>query len=484
LPKQNPNWEQVSEIRLKSKFMSSLLDEYHAWSPGSKIELTNGQLVVGDRLSHSWRLLSQILGGWGTEAIVALAPELLWWQALSCTFDAPAIAALDEPNAIAMQQWAETVQHQPDIPPHSGSWQWSYTQLRQALRMALFGLGMRYEKLGQSLGGGFVHRLGAHGFMPDVLFFRGEPRNRLYEYYLDGAADVVVEFLQPGCEEYVHTVKQPIYQAAGVPELWIFDVLQRRVELLRLVEGSYQLQFPDTAGHYSVSSIPGLSFFPDKIWLDKSDWDYPLEETWFEVATDTPRLTRMKPVGEGVDWSKALLKFPIALDPVPIAFEDYIYWCPEAKFEFVNGRPDIGGREGIKGLAGMLMMTFGLSEVVKLAHPHDWVSSLLQLRARATDPNHKASWWNLARQTATFLRHHYPIERIAIAGDLVASAPLHFWSELVLVVWGLPQQDDRYTEMHTVVRQLSEQPRIRLVDASSNLTPAETQFLQAGWVEL
>ena len=40
----------------------------------------------------------------------------------------------------------------------------------------------------------------------------------------------------------------------------------------------------DAAGRYVVSSVPGLTFFPDKIWLAKDDWDYPLEETWFEVA--------------------------------------------------------------------------------------------------------------------------------------------------------------------------------------------------------
>ena len=53
--------------------------------------------------------------------------------------------------------------------------------------------------------------------MPDILFFQGEPRNRLYDYYLHGAADVVVEFIQPGCEEYIDTIKKPIYQEAGVP---------------------------------------------------------------------------------------------------------------------------------------------------------------------------------------------------------------------------------------------------------------------------
>ena len=167
-------------------------------------------------------------------------------------------------------------------------------------------------------------------------------------------------------------------------------------------------------------------------------------------------------------------------------------WCPEAKFEFVNGRPDIGGREGIKGLAGMLMMTFGLAEVVKLAHPRDWVAALLAQRRVAADPNHKADAWKLARDTATFLRDHYSIDRIVVVGDLVAPEPLNLWSELVLVVWGLPEAEPlrsesgrtRYTSPEAIARQLSDHPRIRLVDAGKDLTSTETALLNAGYVEL
>ena len=32
------------------------------------------------------------------------------------------------------------------------------------------------------------------------------------------------------------------------------------------------------------------------------------------------------------------------LEPEAIAFEDYIYWCPEAKFELIDGRPWLGGK--------------------------------------------------------------------------------------------------------------------------------------------
>lgn len=464
--------------------LNNLFDEYCAWSPGSKIELVDGQLIVGDSLTHSWLLLSQIWRGWGIEVVVALAPELLWWQALSHAFGAPELANLNQLDAAIAQHWADGIDFEPKLPQHHGNWRWTYSQLRQSLRLVMFNLGTRYEKLGQSLGSGFVNRLGEQGLMPDILFFRGQPRNRLYEYYLDGSADVIVEFIQPGCESYTRTFKRSYYQAAGVPEYWIVDPCGRQVILLRLIDGVYQLQSPDATGRYAVSSIPGLTFLPDRLWLAQEDWEYPSEEAWFEVAADAPRLNKIVSLGEGVDWSRGLLKFPVALEPVAIAFDDYIYWCPEAKFEFANGRPEIGGREGIKGLTGMLLMTFGLIEVVKLAHPRDWVAALLQLRARAMDATHKAEWWKLAHQIATFLVSHYDISRIAVAGDLVASEPLNFWSELVLVLWGLPNKSDRYTSPQAIVRQLSEQPRIQLVDASQDLTPAQAQLLQAGIVEL
>jgi hypothetical protein len=181
-----------------------------------------------------------------------------------------------------------------------------------------------------------------------------------------------------------------------------------------------------------------------------------------------------------------------AWSPITIAFDDYIYWCPEAKFEFVNGRPDIGGKEGIKGLAGTLMMTFGLTEVVKLAHPRDWITALLAQQQAAADPNHKAVAWEMARDTARFLRDHYAIQRIGVAGDLVAPAPLNLWSELVLVLWGLPEVEPRrsesgqarYTSPETPVRQLSDSPWIRLVDASKELTAAEAALLNASYIEL
>lgn len=135
------------------------------------------------------------------------------------------------------------------------------------------------------------------------------------------------------------------------------------------------------------------------------------------------------------------------------------------KSEFANGRTEIGGREGIKGLTGMLLMTFGLISVVKLAHPRDWVAALLQVRA-TMDATHKAHWWKLAHQTSAFLHSHYNISRIAVAGDLVASEPLNFWSFVGVGSLGITRIER--SRLPVPVRSLPQlsQPRIRLVDVS------------------
>ncbi|GAP97977.1 Uma2 family endonuclease [Leptolyngbya sp. NIES-2104] len=477
--------------------MTDLLQEHRAWTPGSrKLELIHGQLRVGDHATHSLRLLKQILRGWGMDAIVALAPERLWWQALSETFGAPPITGLDQwdeiaplPAVTALQTWASTIDYTPSHPPHLGQWQWDDTHRRQALQLAFFELSRRPEKLGSSTGIGVVNRLGETGLMPDIVFYCGEPRNRLYDYYVEGAAEVVVEFLQPGCEEYVRTVKQPIYQAAGVPELWIVDLRQRHLQFLRLIDGSYQVQTPDADGCYAISSLPGVTFLVERLWQPDIQDLNPCAEPWFEVAADTPKRPKLTSVGEGLDWSKALLKFPVGLDPVPIRFEDYIYWCPPTKFELVNGQINIGGQDGIKGLAGMLMMTFGLREVVKLAHSQAWVQALVNSRTHAINPNHKAAVWHTAQTVATFLRHHYQCDRIAVAGDLIAPVPWSLWSEIVVVIWGLlPPNDEidlnRYTAPEQVVQQLGGEYRMRLIDASRALTEAEQEVLAAGWIDL
>ncbi len=252
---------------------NTLFDEYCQWSPGSKIELIDGKLYIGDSLTHSRRLLSQILQGWGVEAIICLAEESLWWEALAYTFDLPWSKNSANFDVNYLKNWANQIEFNPENPPHHGDWNWSHSQLRQELKMALFSSLNRSQIQGESLGGGFVNRF--------------------------------------------HFIEQNLFKTY--------------------------------TGNQNYSR-------------------------------------RIKTQGDGVDFTRGLLPFKVDLEPVYIKFEDYIYWCPEPKFEFFDGRPYIGNKEGVKGLIGLLLMTFGLSEVVKLAHPQAWVNSLLKQQETANNP--------------------------------------------------------------------------------------------------
>jgi Putative restriction endonuclease len=90
----------------------------------------------------------------------------------------------------------------------------------------------------------------------------------MYEYYLNGPAEWVTEWVRSGAEAHIQIDKRSRYQAAGVPELTILDVHCQQVEFLRLVDGIYQPQYPKPSGHYNnnITSIPGLTLLTDRRW--------------------------------------------------------------------------------------------------------------------------------------------------------------------------------------------------------------------------
>ena len=462
--------------------MTLSIDEWHCWPPGSKLELVNGQLIVSDDLTHSRLLLSHILKGWGLSAVLFSAPLSLWWEALAEAFGLPrSIVSTPTLRSDEARAWAERVSFDPVPLHHYGHWRWAYSQVRQDLRMAMYRLAYDHGKLGESLGGGVVNRLGQDGLMPDVCFYRGEPRNRLYEYFVDGPPEIVVELLQPGSERYGREVKRDLYEAAGVPELWLLDVAQQTVELWRWSPEGYQRQQPDASGRYEVSSVPRLSFFPARLW----EGEARRESSLFEVAAGAQLLEgRIPYAGKGLDETRGLVKLQAQLEPEAIAFDDYIYWCPEAKFELVEGRPWLGGREGTQGLIGLLLKTFGLREVVKLAHPKEWTEALLQVQSKDANQDRRQIWWHSARQQAQFLRDQFGVRRVAVAGALVQDGPLDDWSKLVLVLWGVPEVQQPYTSIRQVVSQMSEDPEIQLIFADRELSDTEAHVMASGRVEI
>lgn len=69
---------------------------------------------------------------------------------------------------------------------------------------------------------------------PDIVFVENSNRQIIQKNYIDGAPDLVVEFVSPDSvirdwhEKYIE------YEAAGVREYWIVDQLQKRIAVFAL----------------------------------------------------------------------------------------------------------------------------------------------------------------------------------------------------------------------------------------------------------
>ncbi|MEI8305838.1 MAG: hypothetical protein WCF99_02120, partial [Chloroflexales bacterium] len=74
---------------------------------------------------------------------------------------------------------------------------------------------------------------------------------------------------------------------------------------------------------------------------------------------------------------------------------------------------------------------------------------LHRLRENYFDAARCDTWWGRAREAAALLCERFSAQRVVILGDLVRPEPLHFWSELTLVVSGLA--DDSYSNPTQVV---------------------------------
>lgn len=465
---------------------SNLFNEFIDAGPEAKLESIESKLIVGNTLVGSRLLLRQILTGWGARAAIALAPIKQWLEALRLTYNAPIPSGLETTEDIAttLQTWAASFHYQPeDLLPGSRGEENYHNPIRSYIGHSLWQIA---ETLGgQSFSRDFVMRLGNNGFTPDILLFLGPPRNTLREYYLEGPAEIAIEILRPGHEYADRIIKRDYYAAGGVPEYIILNPARKETEFWRLINGKYERMAPDASGCYRPQSVPGLVFVPDNLWREDEDWySWPHDPPIVYIEGTQPEGRRLRAVENGLGWGCLPFNPQLQLEPVPISFEQYIAWCPEAKFEFWDGKPQIGSKEGIRNLIGMLLMTFGLADALKVLPPVEWVTALLETETLSLqDAQRKAAWWDLARQAAALLRSKYGVTRLGVIGDLVKPEPLNFWSEITLVVWDLPDRKDY--EIYQDLSKLSKEPDINLIEADSKYaTVAQQQAISQFLVEI
>ena len=461
---------------------SDLFNDYCRQGTEGKLELIDGKLIVGNTIVGSRLLLRQILIGWGLEAAIALAPIPLWIEALSASLELEQFEVDEEDlssTILNLKAVAATKEYYAeDLSAGCGKHNFDHNSIRQDLNLALWIIG---ESLGGAvLGRDFVMRLGDNGFTPDILLITHEHLSQLKSYYLDGAADLVIEVILPGHSYADKIAKKDYYRSAGVKEYWTIDPQTRQIELWRNQNGRFEQQQPELDGCYRPSNIPGLVFLTQRIWREERS-DLELFRLEIAPSSDSSKLRFQQ---NGFDCEELTFQPNLKLESTPISFQQYICRSPEAKFEFVDGKPDIGGSTGIRNLIGMLLMTFGLTSSIKVLPPTVWCDALLQrLNLERQDRQRKAEWWIEAREIAAIIRKSFNPSKIGVIGDLTQPEPLSYWSEIIIVVWGL--SEDKRWEIHSLLREVPKDIPRTIIDVERDyLTSEEKRDIELSMVQI
>ncbi len=101
---------------------------------------------------------------------------------------------------------------------------------------------------------------------PDLLFISKERLNIITDANVQGAPDLVVEFLSPGTAHLDRTQKRELYARFGVREYWLVSPEAGTVEVLVLRGGSFERLGLFGAGDTVKSEVlSGLSFKTDAV---------------------------------------------------------------------------------------------------------------------------------------------------------------------------------------------------------------------------
>jgi Uma2 family endonuclease len=81
-----------------------------------------------------------------------------------------------------------------------------------------------------------------------------------------GAPDWIAEVLSPGTTRHDRLVKLPVYERAGVREVWLIDPIKRTLTLYRLEAGRYgRATLLELKGQTALTAVPGVTIDWDKV---------------------------------------------------------------------------------------------------------------------------------------------------------------------------------------------------------------------------
>lgn len=102
---------------------------------------------------------------------------------------------------------------------------------------------------------------------PDLMVVLNPHLDRIKQTFVNGAADIVIEVVSPESEARDKADKFLEYEAAGVPEYWLFDPLRAEADIYVLGEDRrYHRAARDAEGRLISSLLPGFALDTALLW--------------------------------------------------------------------------------------------------------------------------------------------------------------------------------------------------------------------------
>jgi Uma2 family endonuclease len=127
------------------------------------------------------------------------------------------------------------------------------------------------RKLGVVTSAGYPVRLAsqARAREPDLMVILNDKLDQVTPTYFDGAPDICIEIVSPESVGRDYETKFSEYEAAGVPEYWLFDPGQRAADIYALDEGGKYARLPlDQRGRLISRVLPGFALEPALLWRE------------------------------------------------------------------------------------------------------------------------------------------------------------------------------------------------------------------------